>query len=111
MFYEQGADVTIKVGFSGKNTPMLVEVIDSQNLSLGPFTHETKPLDVTIGSHTSKVVFNVISFPRNLVIIGFSSFVLHNPQVDWHTKSLHFETPQYKALERETFIRSMQNLK
>ncbi len=87
-----------------KNTPMLVEVIDGQNLSLGPFIHETKPLDVTIGSHTSKVVFNVISFPRNLVIIGFSWLVLHNPQMDWHMKSFYFETPQYEALECETFI-------
>jgi hypothetical protein len=26
-------------------------------------------------------------------------------------KSLHFETPQHKALECETLIRSMQNLK
>jgi hypothetical protein len=94
-----------------KNTPMLVEVIDGQNFSLGPFTHETKPLDVTIGSHTNKVVFNVISFPRNLVIIGFSWLVLHNPQVDWYKKSLHFETSQYETLECETFIRSMQNLK
>jgi hypothetical protein len=92
-----------------KNTPMLVGVIDGQNLSLGPFTHETKPLDVTIGSHTIKVVSNVISSPTNFIIIGFFWLVLHNPQVDWHTKSLHFETPQYEAFECETFIRSMQN--
>jgi hypothetical protein len=55
-----------------KNTLMLIEVIDGQNLSLRPVTHETKPLSVTIGSHTIKVVFNVISSPRNLVIIGLS---------------------------------------
>jgi hypothetical protein len=79
MFYEQGVDVIIQVGFGGKNTPMLVEVVDGHNLSLGTFTHETKSLDVTIGSHISKVVFNVISSPKNLVIIGLFWFVLHNP--------------------------------
>ncbi len=52
-----------------KNTPMPVEVIDGQNLSSRPIKHETKPLDVTIDSHINKVVFNVISSPRNHVII------------------------------------------
>jgi hypothetical protein len=61
------------------NTPMPVEVIDGWNLSSILITHETKPLNVTIGSHTSKVIFNVISSPRNLVIIGLSLLVLHNP--------------------------------
>jgi hypothetical protein len=40
-----------------KSTPMLVEVIDSWSLSSRPIINETKALDVTIGSHTSKVVF------------------------------------------------------
>ncbi len=100
-----------KLALVEKNTLMLIEVIDGQNLSLGPVTHETKPLNVIIGSHTIKVVFNVISSPRNLVIIGLSWLVLHNPQLDWHTKNLHFETPEHEALEHETFIKSMQNLK
>jgi hypothetical protein len=65
---------------------VLIEVIDGQSFSLGPVTHETKPLDVTIGSHTNKVVFNVISSLRNLVVIGLSWLVLYNPQVDWHTR-------------------------
>jgi hypothetical protein len=33
--------------------------------------HETKELEITIGSHTSKVVFNVISSPINPTIIGY----------------------------------------
>jgi hypothetical protein len=72
---------------------MSVEVIDGQNLSSRPITRETKPLDVTIGSHVSKFLFNVISFPKNHVIVGLSWLVLHTPQVDWHMRSLHFETP------------------
>jgi hypothetical protein len=41
---------------------MPVEIIDDWSLSSRLVTHETKALDVTIGFHTSKVVFNVISF-------------------------------------------------
>jgi len=55
-----------------KNTLMPVEVIDGQSLSSRPITRETKALGVTVGCHTSKVVFKVISFPKNLVIIGLS---------------------------------------
>jgi hypothetical protein len=65
-----------------KGTPVPVEVINGWNLSSGLVTHETKPIDVNIGSHTIKVVFNVISSPRNLSIIGLSWFVLHNPRMD-----------------------------
>jgi hypothetical protein len=49
-----------------------IEVIDGQSLSSGLVTHETKSLDVIIGSHTSKVVFDVISSPKNHFIIGLS---------------------------------------
>jgi len=91
-----------------KNTPMLIEVVDGQKNSLGLIARETKALDVTIGFHTIKVVFNIISSPRNHVIIGLSWLALHNPQVDWHTKSLHFETPhEHKVLECETFVGNM----
>jgi hypothetical protein len=62
-----------------KNTQVLVEVINGQSFSSRPITHETKPLDVTIGSHISKVVFNVISSLRNFVIIGFFWLVRYNP--------------------------------
>jgi hypothetical protein len=58
---------------------------------------------------TSTKLF-VISSIKNHVIIGLFSFVLHNPQVDWHTMDLHFETPQHEALECQTIVRNMQNL-
>jgi hypothetical protein len=70
MFYGHGGGATIQIGFNGKEHTVSVEVIDGQNLSL--VTHETKPLNVTIGSHTNKVVFNVISSLRNPIIIGLS---------------------------------------
>jgi hypothetical protein len=55
-----------------KNTPVVVEVINGQNICLGLVTHETKALDINIEMHTSKVAFNVISSPTNLIIIGLS---------------------------------------
>ncbi len=90
---------------------MPIKVIDGHSLSSRPITHETRSLDVTTNSHTSKVVFNEISFLKNLVIIELFWLILHNLRVDCHMRSLHFETPQHEALECETFVRSMQNLK
>ncbi len=40
---------------------MLVAIIDVWSLSSRPVTHEAKTLGVTVGSRTSKVIFNVIS--------------------------------------------------
>ncbi len=59
-----------KLALVKNNTPVPVEIIDGQSFSSKLITHETKVLDFTIGSHTNKVVFNVISFPKNHVIIG-----------------------------------------
>jgi hypothetical protein len=87
---------------------MPIKVINGWNFSSGPIIHEIKPLDVIINFHTSKVVFNVISSLRNPIIIGLSWLVLHNPQIDWHKRNLHIETPQHKALECQTFIKKMQ---
>jgi hypothetical protein len=83
-----------------KNTLVSIEVIDGWNLSSRPITHKTKTLDVSIGFHTNKAVFNVISFLINHVIIGLSWLILHNPQVDWHMRSLHFETPQHETHQK-----------
>ncbi len=91
-----------------KNTPMPIEIVDGQKNSSWLIAHETKALNVTIGFHTNKVVFNIISSPRNHVIIGLSCLALHNPQLDWHTKNLHFETPhEHKVLKCETFVGNM----
>ncbi len=34
-------------------------------------THETKALDINIGTHTNKVAFNVISSPTNPIVFGY----------------------------------------
>jgi len=53
-----------------KTTLVIIEVSNDWNLSLGPMTHETKVLEINIGLHLSKVVFNVISSLTNPIIIG-----------------------------------------
>jgi hypothetical protein len=55
-----------------KMTLVVVEMINGQNLSSGPITHETKVLTVTIGSYSSKIVSNVISPLASFIIIGLS---------------------------------------
>jgi hypothetical protein len=59
----------------------------------------TKMLLITIGSHFSKIIFNVISSLTNLIIIGLSSFTFYNPRMDWHTKKFHFEPLNDETLE------------
>jgi hypothetical protein len=54
-----------KLGPVEKNTLMPVEVINGQSLHGNQSHIKTKALDVTGSFHTSKLVFNVNSFPRN----------------------------------------------
>jgi uncharacterized membrane protein YcaP (DUF421 family) len=71
-------------------------------------THETKTLEITIGSHISKVVFSVISSLTNTIIIELFWLILHNLQMGLHTKNLYFEmlkeeTSKCKALSMGLF--------
>jgi hypothetical protein len=51
-------------------TPTAIEMINGQNLSSRLVMHETKALTVTIGSHNSEIVFNVISLWTNPIIMA-----------------------------------------
>jgi hypothetical protein len=61
-----------KLALVKKVTQVGVEVINDQNFSSKPMTHETNVLEITIRSHFSKVVFNVILSLKNPIIIGLS---------------------------------------
>ncbi len=61
-----------KLSLVKKTTLVLVKVINDPCLFLRLAMHETKRLEVTIGSHTNGIVFNVISSPTNPIIIGLS---------------------------------------
>ncbi len=85
-----------------KATQVAVKVIDGRNFFSKPIMHELKTLTITIKSHSSKVIFNVISSLTNLIIIGLSWFILHNPWMDYKMGNLHFElineiTPKYEV--------------
>jgi hypothetical protein len=54
-----------------KATPMTVKVINDWKFSSRPVLHETKVLMVIIGSHNSKVVFNVISSLTTLSSLSY----------------------------------------
>jgi hypothetical protein len=59
-----------------------INVIDGWSLFSSLSTHEIKTFEVIVGLHISKVIFNVISSLKRLIIIRLSWFALHNPQVD-----------------------------
>jgi len=59
-----------------------VEVIDNHSFSSRPMTHETKALEITIGSHSSNVMFNVVLSLKNPMMIGLSWLILHNSPMD-----------------------------
>jgi hypothetical protein len=51
---------------------MPIEIINSWSVYLKHVTqYETKALEVIIGSHNNKVVFNVISFFKTLSSLGY----------------------------------------
>ncbi len=82
--------------------------VNNQSLSSRLMIHETKTLEITIGSHISKVVFNVISSSTNTIIIELFWLILHNLEMDWQTKNLYFEmlkeeTSKFKALSMGLF--------
>jgi hypothetical protein len=51
-----------------KSTLVLVEVIDGRTIAFGAITHETTPLELCIGTHTEKIVLNIISTPHHPII-------------------------------------------
>jgi hypothetical protein len=86
---------------------MAIEIINNWSFFLRLVTRETKALEITIELHSSKIVLNIISSSTNLIIIGLYLFILHTPLVDWHIKSLHFETPKENTLKCKAFFLSI----
>jgi hypothetical protein len=76
-FNDKGLVGQHNLAFVEKMTPMAIKVVNGRNLCSGAIMHDTKALTVIIESHSSKVVFNVISSSTNPIIIGLSWFVLH----------------------------------
>ena len=60
-----------------------VEVIDGRHVISGNVVEETKPLEVILENHISHVIFNIIQYPSNPIVLSLPWFELHNPNIDW----------------------------
>jgi hypothetical protein len=79
-----------------KAHPASVEVIDGRLLTSGNLMEETQPLEVMLGDQVSHVVFNIIQFPANPVVLGLLWFELHYPDVDWNLRRISSKSKKKK---------------
>jgi hypothetical protein len=82
-----------------KSTPVLVEVIDGRTIASGAITHETTPLELCIGKHMEKIIFNIISTPHHPIILGLPWLEAHNPIIDWRSRTLTFSAQRCTSQE------------
>jgi hypothetical protein len=61
--------------------------------------HQTKVLEVIVGSHDNKIIFNIIASPPNPIMIRLSWLIFQNAQMYYHTQGLHLEGIKCKILE------------
>lgn len=65
-----------------KKIPVFVKVIDSRPLISDDVVQETNPLLISIETHQSNIVFNIIKSPLSPVILGLSWLDRFNPDID-----------------------------
>lgn len=65
-----------------RNRPAQVEVVDGRTIESDIVTHETKPLNLAIGSFICKLAFNVIKSPNNFIILSQTWLEFYNPKID-----------------------------
>jgi hypothetical protein len=82
-----------------KSTPVPVKVIDGRTIASGAITHETTPLELYIGKHMEKIVLNIISTPHHPIILGLPWLEVHNPIIDWRSRTLTFNAQRCTSQE------------
>ncbi len=82
-----------------KSTPVLVEAINGRTIASGAITHETTLLELCIGTHTEKIVLNIISTPHHPIILGLPWLETHNPIIDWRSRTLTFSAQRCTSEE------------
>jgi hypothetical protein len=82
-----------------KSTPVPVEVIDGRTIASGAITHKTTPLELCIDKHTENIVLNIISTPHHPIILGLPWLGVHNPIIDWRSRTLTFSAQQCTSQE------------
>ena len=99
-----------------KKHPAPVEVIDGQSLASRNVMEETQPLEVTLRDQTSKIVFNIIQCQTNPIVLGLPWFELHNPDIDWRSRSVisrkrrhGTRNPQPSFIGAKAFMKAAKN--
>jgi hypothetical protein len=98
-FIDQTFDAQHNIPMVKKSTPVPVEVIDGKTIASGAITHETTPLELCIGKHTEKIVFNIISTSHHPIILGLPWLEAHNPIIDWRSRTFTFSAQQCTSQE------------
>ncbi len=92
------------------SAPVPVEVIDGRTIASGAITHETAPLKLCIGKHAEKIVLNIISTPHHPVILGLPWLEVHNPIIDWRSRTLTFSAQQCTSQEPQAQKKTLSSL-
>lgn len=62
---------------------------DGTKNAAGSITRVTE-LRVSIGDHTEKIMFAIVRLDGHDLYLGFSWLNLHNPEIDWTHRTIHF---------------------
>jgi hypothetical protein len=68
--------------------PTSVTMVDGQEVSSGPIISVTIPIEVSLGLLRCRISFNIMKSPANPIILGLPWLELHNPHIDWKTRSV-----------------------
>ena len=78
--------------------PIPLTLGDNRPHMAGPITHRTTPLSLRFGEHTETVIFLLtkLTVPA---ILGLPWMDLHNPRVDWRSRTFFLMTPPAIAVD------------
>ena len=80
------------IRLSLKTTPQNLVLADGRPISSGTVIHETLPVQLTIGSHTENIQFDVTSLSHYPIILGMPWLERHNPTIDWSEHQVVFDS-------------------
>ncbi|CAG8642116.1 9174_t:CDS:2, partial [Cetraspora pellucida] len=80
-----------------KKSLLTVEIVDSWELSSESVIHETGPISVYLQEHYEEITFNLISSSYYKVILRLPWLTVHNPEINWHERTITFSNPTCKT--------------
>ncbi|MCO5574011.1 hypothetical protein L7F22_027789 [Adiantum nelumboides] len=79
-----------------KSNQATVEVVDGRPLTSGDVWYETRPIEVTLQEHVSRIAFNIIQSPSGSIVSGLPWLELHNLDIDWRVWRIEPQKVQKK---------------